>query len=133
MQPFEFIVEGPPVSLQARNRSRLQAWKSDVTAAAAASWSNAGPIPDEVQIQIVYYHEGNPIDSDNMIKPIQDALAGLVYVNDSQVIDTRAAKRRLDAPFRVKGISPVLATGFSSGHEFLHIRIEDAPDQQELL
>jgi hypothetical protein len=33
----------------------------------------------------------------------------------------------------VRGMSPVLAEGFVQGDEFLHIRIEEAPDHTELL
>jgi crossover junction endodeoxyribonuclease RusA len=40
-----------------------------------------------------------------MVKPIQDALAGVVYVDDNQVTDVQASRRSLDGRFKVKGMS----------------------------
>jgi crossover junction endodeoxyribonuclease RusA len=75
---------------------------------------------------------GAPLDVDNMIKPIQDSLVGLVYADDGQVTDAVGKKRKLDGSFRVKGMSTVLAEGFCRGVEFLHICVDNAPDHQEL-
>lgn len=41
-------------------------------------------------------------------------------------------KRNLDANLRVENPSPVLASGFDLVGEFLHIAVEDAPDQELL-
>jgi len=68
-----------------------------------------------------------------MIKPIQDALKGLVYSDDCLVTDSRAAKRNLAGSFRVKGMSSILAQGFCSGHEFIHVKILESPSQEELV
>jgi hypothetical protein len=38
--PFEFVVIGTPISLQAKNRERLQAWKNFVRQAAEKSWGS---------------------------------------------------------------------------------------------
>jgi hypothetical protein len=73
------------------------------------------------------------MDNDNMVKPIQDALIGLVYVDDNQITDTRVRKTDLNGAFRVRGMSAVLAEGFCKGTEFLHIKIEEAPDHAEIL
>jgi len=74
-----------------------------------------------------------PLDNDNMLKPIQDALQGVVYANDDQVTDTVVRKTYLDGRFKVRGMSVVLAQGFARGVAFLYIRVEDAPDHVELL
>jgi hypothetical protein len=73
------------------------------------------------------------MDNDNMVKPIQDALNGLVYVDDRQITDTQLRKTDINGSFRVRGMSPVLAEGFVKGVEFLYIRIEAAPDHEEIL
>jgi crossover junction endodeoxyribonuclease RusA len=134
--PFEFIVDGPPVSHQTKNPSRLREWKSFVRAEVAKRWPmGLPPISVAVKITVVYYHDGEVvrIDEDNMIKPIQDAMNGLVYEDDRQVTDVSARKTDLNGSFRVRGLSPVLAEGFCRDREFLHVRVEARPDHQDLL
>lgn len=136
MLPFEFIVDGPPVSQQARDRARLQAWKDTVREAARRRWrSGQAPVTAQLQIILTYYHEAVTvrIDEDNMLKPIQDALIGIVYKDDVQITDSKVRKTNIDGPFQVRGISLILAEGFNKGSEFLYIRVEEAPDHSELL
>jgi crossover junction endodeoxyribonuclease RusA len=73
------------------------------------------------------------MDNDNLVKPIQDALNALVYADDGLITDTSLRKTDLNGRFQVRGMSPILAEGFCSGEEFLHIRIEAAPDHGVLL
>ncbi len=133
MIPFEFIVEGVPVSHQTKNRTALQTWKQTVRTAAEQHWpAGDSPTTDRVQITITYYHEGVPLDVDNMIKPIQDALNGLVYVDDRQITDTTGRLRDINGDFKVRYMSPVLAAGFIRGNEFVHVHIDLAPDPRRL-
>ncbi len=136
MLPFEFVVAGPPVSQQARNRANLQAWKKSVREEAEKRWPQGQPpLTGTLRIIVVYYHEivTTRIDNDNMLKPIQDALNGLVYVDDRQITDTQVRKTNLDGSFRVRGMSAVLAEGFCRGSEFIYVRVEASPDHAELL
>src|SRR5689334_15459077 len=130
MLPFEFIVEGPPVSHQTRNAERLRAWRSTVRAAAAQRWpAGMSPVTVRLRFTVTYYHDGVSvrIDNDNLVKPIQDALNGLVYEDDRQITDTYVRKTDLNGSFRVRGMSPVLAEGFCRDNEFLYVRVELAP------
>lgn len=134
MLPFEFIIKGTPVSQQTRSRPRLREWKDRVRASAATRWPPGElPLNQPIKIFAVYYYEGAALDTDNMIKPIQDALKGLVYSDDCVVTDSQAAKRDLNGNYRVKGMSPVLAEGFCYGSEFIYVKILGAPSQEELL
>ena len=134
MLPFEFIVIGVPVSHQTKNRARLQTWRTQVRNAAQALWPpEASPVTVQVRMRIVYYYDGAPLDIDNMLKPIQDALNGLVYEDDRQVSDLVVGKRSLNGSYRVRGMSLALARGFVNGTDFIHVLIEEAPDHQELL
>jgi len=131
--PLEFIIAGPPVSLQTRNRSRLQAWKADVRRAATNVLApGLLPTDDLVKIMITYYYDTSAPDVDNIIKPIQDALVALIYTDDCQVTDAISRKRNLNGYFQIRGMSPILAEGFCSGKEFLHITVDIAPDPREL-
>jgi len=125
MLPFEFTIQGPPVSNQTRNRARLQQWKGDVQAAAKARVPvGVVPVGNAVLFTVTYYYQGDSPDVDNIIKPIQDALNGVVFVDDAQVVETKARKRPLDGSYQIKGASGVLLQGFAGGVGFLHIRVE---------
>lgn len=128
--PFEFVIDGPPVSQQTRRRERYHAWKAEVRRTAAQSWP-AGelPVSDPVMLTITYFYVESAMDVDNIPKPISDALIGLVYLDDSQINDVVCRRRDLTAGLRVLGPSRVLASGFELGREFLHVRVDHAPDQ----
>lgn len=128
MLPFEFTIKGPPVSSQTKNRQRLQQWKAEVRQAAETRVVGGSvPVTDAVRITTTYYYEGDTPDVDNIIKPIQDALNGLVFVDDEQLEETKARKRPLNGSYQIKGASAVLLQAFSTGDEFLHIRVEACP------
>ena len=131
MLPFEFTI-----SQQTPIRARLQEWKAFVRATAQARWpEDHPPLAVPLQITVVYFHERERvrIDADNLLKPIQDALNGLVYVDDTQITDMRVRKTNMNGAIRPRFLSPMLATAFVRGEEFVYVRIEDAPDHQELL
>ena len=133
MARFEFIVNGPPVSQQARRRERLKAWKTTVRQEAEKYWS-----PEQktaigyVKLQITYFYDSLVIDVDNIAKPIQDAIIGLAYIDDNQVTDILVRKRNLSVNFKIENMTSTLAEGFARNNEFLHIVVIDAPDQEEL-
>jgi crossover junction endodeoxyribonuclease RusA len=91
------------------------------------------PYGGPLKLTLVYYHEKEVvlIDHDNMIKPIQDALSGLVYLNDRQITDAQTRKANIDGRFRVRHLSPY-ARAFG-GKQFVYIRIEEAPSHESLL
>lgn len=134
MLPFEFIVEGPPVSPQTRRRQdRLPRWRTTVRAAAAGRWSAGDPPADhDISVEITHFFEGAPADVDNIVKPILDAIKDLVYRDDAQITDLVSRRRPLEGPYTADPIFPVLAEGISLGREFLHIRVTPAPTGGEL-
>ena len=68
------------------------------------------------------------------MKPIQDALQSIAYLNDKQVKDSTSNWRNINGAFVIRFVSlPLaLALAFSRGQEFLHIRIWKSPEQEEL-
>lgn len=134
MTRFEFIVDGPPVSQQARRRERLRAWKVAVRHEAEKYWS-----PEQkaatglIMLQVTYFYDSVEIDVDNIIKPIQDAIIGLAYIDDAQITDVLVRKRNLSGNFKVENMTSTLAEGFSRGNEFLHVVVIDASDQEVLI
>jgi crossover junction endodeoxyribonuclease RusA len=139
MLPFEFVVIGKPISHQTKERKRLQAWKQKVREASVIFWGDKVPTGDHIQVTITHYYdapygdESSVPDSDNIVKPIRDALNGIIYVDDYQITDFVSRRRNLNGSFRVRGLSSVLAEGFCAGQEFLHIFIDMAPDPKDSL
>lgn len=84
-------------------------------------------------LQVTYFYESVVIDVDNIIKPIQDAIIGLAYIDDNQVTDVLVRKRNLSGDFKIENMTSTLAEGFSRENEFLHIVVLDAPDQEVLI
>ncbi len=130
--PFEFTIPGPPVSHQSHNKANLRAWRQRVREAAAMRWGDRPPVTAGLRIAVAYYHEGSAtrIDEDNMLKPIQDALIGLVYDGDTRITDSAARKTPIDAPISPRRASRVLLEAFAVGDEFLHVIIDRAPSHE---
>ncbi|WP_419553313.1 RusA family crossover junction endodeoxyribonuclease [Candidatus Poriferisodalis sp.] len=80
--PFEFCIEGPPVSQQANKKARRRDWRDAVRSAARSEWDSSQPIDGPVAVTINYIYEDASLDVDNVPKPILDALNNLVYPDD---------------------------------------------------
>ena len=134
MTRLEFIVDGPPVSQQTRRRERLRAWKTTVRQEAEKYWTPGQKAAiGLIMLQITYFYDSVAMDVDNIVKPIQDAIIGLAYIDDDQVTDVLVRKRNLSGNFKVENMTSTLAEGFLRGNEFLHIVVIDAPDQEVLI
>jgi hypothetical protein len=130
---IEFCVHGEPVSAWAHNRARLAAWQRRVRQAARVAWpERRNPIEVAVELRITHYGERRVIDMDNLIKPVQDALQGIAYVDDRQVKDVTGNFRDIDGRYSLRYISPCLSAAFSHGREFVHVRVWLARDDEEL-
>ncbi|OJW58661.1 MAG: crossover junction endodeoxyribonuclease RusA [Sphingobacteriales bacterium 50-39] len=124
MIPFDFVVKGPPVSQQTKKRARLQAWKQRVRQAAQIYWpAGDPPSADELTIIVTNFYEDAAPDVDNIVKPIQDALIGVVYNDDSQITDCMTKKRKITGSFKVKGLSRAMADGFVMDADFIHVKV----------
>ena len=129
MSLFEFTVPGPPISHQSRNKEKLAKWQQTVRSAASKAWGSQCPLAIQLIIVVTYFHEGQSVrmDNDNMVKPIQDALIGLVYEDDRWITDTIVRKTSIDGLFQIRGYPLVLLEALSRGDEFLHIIVDRAP------
>ena len=130
MAHLEFTVPGPPVSHQTKDKGNLSNWKATVRAEAAKFWGTKAPLLGKLKCTIINFHEGTDasLDDDNMIKPMRDALNGLVYADDSQISYSETIHVSIDAPIKIRRASTMLLNAYAVGDEFLYIRIDDAPD-----
>ena len=128
--PFEFVIDGPPVSHQTRRRSRVREWTQKVQKVAESRWDTEPPVVGEVMVIITYLYNGASMDVDNLPKPILDALKGLVYSDDGQVSDLLCRKRDLNGDLRIQNPSSVLLETLGHSEQFLQVAVNDAPSQE---
>ncbi len=133
MFPIEFIFNGPPLSLQSKNKAKKRNYKTMI-ASEALSVLPPGftPTTDEVEIIITYYYENQSGDVDNIIKPIQDSLNGIIYVDDEQVVDSRSRRKDINGSYKIRSVSAKILQGFSSGTDFIHVKVQKHINNQEL-
>jgi Holliday junction resolvase RusA-like endonuclease len=131
MLPFEFVIEGPPVSQQTRRRARRQAWVDELRRKAMPRWPvGEPPTTGAISVAITHIFVGVAGDLDNLAKPVLDALKGLVYEDDRQVTDLTVRKRDLARGLRAEVGWPEFLKMLNRGGEFLHVLVQAAPDQE---
>ena len=131
---FEFLISKRPVSLQTKNRANLQNWKRFVRTEAERIWGTK-PAPGEANLHLtlVYLCGDAPVDIDNIIKPIQDALIGLVYDDDKLVCDVQGHRRHLQGTFDPIKLPALVMQGVLEGQECVYVRVVESVDLEELL
>jgi Holliday junction resolvase RusA-like endonuclease len=110
----------------------LNAWKAQVRGEVASHWTEPA-LGGDVRLRVTYYSERAAIDGDNLLKPIQDALQGVVYANDRQVIQAEVRHLDIDDPVRVRYMPSALALAFSDGRPFVHVEVWPNPDRERIL
>ena len=76
---LEACIHGKAYSSQSDNRVALESWKRQVSGVSAAAWRDRPPLTGAVELHIFHYTELLAADLDNLNKPIQDALQGVVF------------------------------------------------------
>ncbi len=130
---FEMLVPSRPVSHQAKNRQHLQAWKSYVYGRARQAWRDVPCTSEDIRLMLVYLCDDSPTDIDNIIKPIQDALVGVVLADDFQVTDVDSHRRFLSEEIDVTNLPPLLTRGVASGVECVYVRVSFAEELENYL
>lgn len=122
---LEFIVRGTPKSQQAKSRKRWQQQVQD------ALPPEAELLAGELRLRIDFFFDGSTdLDTDNIIKPIQDALEDHVYEDDRVVIDVCSRKVDLNRPPTLVGASPTLLVALSEPpSDFVFVRVSEAHDR----
>ncbi len=128
--PFEFALVGSPVSQQTRRRALLRQWTQNVRNAAERHWDGRAPAAGDIAVSIVYIFDADPLDVDNIPKPILDALKALVYSDDNQVTDLICRKRFYRNDLQTADTSPVFDEFIRDYSQFIYIRVSDAPQPE---
>lgn len=133
MKPFEFLVPKRPLSYQAKNRAHLQQWKDFVYGRAFQNWIGVPHSAEQLRFTLVYICEEDPADINNLIKPVQDALNGLVYRDDEIIVDVQGHLRMADELIDVTGLPPLLQDAIFGGIDCLYIRIDKSQELKNFL
>lgn len=83
------------IAIKGKPRTLISAdgrqYKADV--AGICQREGVQPLPGPVALVLVAYRPRKVGDLDNLLKPILDALKGMAFVDDSQVIEIHATRR----------------------------------------
>jgi crossover junction endodeoxyribonuclease RusA len=119
-----FVVKGRPKSIQSSAISRAT-WKGAVAAAAVPKW----PTPvdhNNLRIRITFFYKALPdFDTDNISKPICDALIGVAYADDSQIGERTIRRKDINGSYQIKDVNSELATAIAAGDEFVFVEVEE--------
>lgn len=104
------------------SRDAKRFWMQQVSSAARAAIGVPATVPvDSVVLRVAYFFADAPAaDLDNIVKPIQDALTGIAFEDDVQVVDLIASMRPKIGTDRI-AMSSTLARGFAGDSDFVHI------------
>jgi Holliday junction resolvase RusA-like endonuclease len=136
--PLRFVVIGKPISHQTKDRAALGRWKAAVARTAKEVVSDRAPLGGLCKCNITHFYDtpdGNESgvpDSDNIVKPVRDALNGIIWHDDYQVSLFTSGRLDLNAHYKVRNMPAALANAFVEGKEFLYIMVESISDPTEL-
>ena len=78
-----------------------------------------------LRLTLLFLCEDAPVDVDNIIKPIQDALIRLVYDDDELVTDVDSHRRFFSDPINLTGLPLSVWIAAWLGIERVYVRVED--------
>lgn len=117
------IVKGRPVSVNSSSRNKTR-WKD--TVAAEAKKVCANPLSDtDLIVNIRFFYKTFPdFDTDNMYKPICDALKGIAYHDDNQLMDCNGGRTNIKGQFTLENADPKVIDAITDEEEFVCITIK---------
>ena len=119
-------MQGPPISVNVRghNKARYSKWVKTVRAAAASHLPKGHmPISQETEAVLRNYYTAVPPDVDNTVKPILDALKGVVYEDENQVRKLTSERFKLRTGADVDKPSASLADALDKWDEIIQVVI----------
>jgi Holliday junction resolvase RusA-like endonuclease len=83
---YRLWIPGTPKS---RQSTTFQRYRDSIQRVARQQFP--APLNGNVEVEVVFADKGSPCpDTDNVLKPIMDALKGIAYRDDSQVVSAKA-------------------------------------------
>jgi crossover junction endodeoxyribonuclease RusA len=101
-EPVIFLVDGIAIAKQstrfdghghAHTSARVKAWQETVAWKAREVMAGREPLSGPVAMRLVFIlHNHRRVDLDNLNKAVSDALNGIVYLDDNQVVNLHLVK-----------------------------------------
>ena len=127
--PIEFVVDGTPVSSQAKSPEARKEWKDRVKAASRTTlpeghWASK----DRIAVTLFYFPaEPRQGDVDNIVKLVLDALCKHVYIDDAQVERVVVQKFEPGNVFPFSSPSSGLEIALRRAKPVLYVRLSNDP------
>jgi hypothetical protein len=127
--PIEFVVDGTPVSSQAKSPEARKEWKDRVKAASRTTlpeghWASK----DRIAVTLFYFPaEPRQGDVDNIVKLVLDALCKHVYIDDAQVERVVVQKFEPGNVFPFSSPSSGLEMALRRAKPVLYVRLSNDP------
>lgn len=117
------IVKGRPVSINSSSKNKAR-WKNIIIAEARKVC--AAPVNDgNLSITITFFYRAVPdFDTQNICKPICDALTGVAYNDDNQITKHNSRRVDLNSSFTIENPDPKVTETLADGEEFVCITIK---------
>ncbi len=130
--PIEFLVQGTPVSFQAKRAESREEWKERVKSASTAAIPNPHFASDERMAVTLFYLPEEPMqgDLDNIVKPILDALSSHIYIDDAQVERIVAQKFEPGNAFTFSRPTTKFAEALGGDRPVLYVRVSNNPFEE---
>lgn len=130
--PFEFIVEGTPVSLQATRRESIDRWKARIRDVSRPRLPEGHFATDAPLAVTLFYFPAAEMqgDIDNIVKPILDALSRHIYMDDRQVQRIVVQKFEPGRIFEFGSPGATLQDALNRPKPVLYIRLSDDPFEE---
>lgn len=130
---LEFLLLRRPIAHQSKDATKRQRWKAFVAIEARRAWGEQAALEIPCQLTHVYFCGERPADIDNIIKPIQDGLNGVVYVDDSYVADVDSHRRSLTDAFDLVQLPLLVLDALAEGKEFVYVRVSESQNIESYL
>lgn len=104
---ISFIVDGEPVPKQSFRFAhgggytdhRVSAWQQEVSRKAREAMQGRAPLTSQVAMRVVFVLSNHRrVDLDNLNKGVSDAMNGIVFADDTQVISLHLVKHVKNHP-----------------------------------
>lgn len=130
--PIEFLVHGTPVSLQAKRPESREEWQDRVKIASVRAIPQPHFASNERIAVTLYYFPSEPMqgDVDNIVKPILDALAHHIYLDDKQVERLLIQKFEPGNVFGFANPSTTIAGALEGDKPVLYVRVSNDPFEE---
>ena len=130
LYPLEVVIQGVPVSLQAKRAQSRILWKERVARIARdrkREVDEVGFLDERPVAASIFYFPVSPMagDIDNIVKPILDSLVGIAFLDDQAVERVLVQKFEPDKEWTITRPSDRLALALVTAPPVVYVRVDD--------